>query len=157
MKKYLVVLMALVVLISGCGVEQGLENEQSLQFREQQVENLLEHKGSYIGDASNVVNILRLLQIRYDSVILDTDAEPYVIEIEKVKVQHEDEFLEISQEEQAYRVAMIFALVKNVSIVTFIGDDDTETYTREEIEEKYGVDLRELKDNKEELIEVLGI
>lgn len=119
-------------------------------------DDLLKYKGSYVGDNSAIGHIISELPAReYNAGFnLETTKEPYGITINYKanqslgienyndfwKNKNLDEFLEKN-------AVILLALIQNSDYIQFNIDDvgkESYNYTRNDLEQKYGVDLKDL-------------
>jgi len=141
MKKDFILLMMIVFSITSCSeTESGTYS----------ADKLLEYRDSYVGNASAVCNILYLLHVEHSGIELKTDKEPYGIII-NVTDSHK------LNEKMLFEASIVFALVNNVSTITFVSDNQSVSISREEIDEKYNTDVRAVSDSKEEFINLFGL
>ena len=137
--KYLFFLLPILLFLNGCSLNKSVNDD------------LFQYKGSFIGDNSAVGNIVgNLPNGKYvDGFELKTKEEPYgvVLEYGDLEATMIDDTI---KETVIYNSTFIFALVNNADWVTFDYGDRTLTVKREELQEWYGKDLRELT-NEEEL------
>jgi len=135
MKKYIVLVLMIVVLVFGCSQE-----------KEDSLDQLLDYKETYIGNASDIGAILVMLDIEHDGIELKTDEEPYGLIINLSK----------EVDDIDYTSACLMMLVDNMSYIEYDYDDTSIMVERLDIEDKYGYDLRTLVDDKEKLLSVLS-
>ena len=144
MKKLLMLSMLLSFVLVGCGKPTNMTE-------------LLNYKGSFVGDNSAVGHIIELLPAHeyLDGFELQTSQEPYEVTInykpfDEATVELEDgstskvglnEILEGNS-------MLILSLVTNAEIVTFnIGDQETITFDRTTLSENYGNDLESISED----------
>ncbi len=128
------------------------ENSLTLQF--------LNNKTQYVGDNSKVGGIISLLtlpkNIDYDSFELFTDNEPFAITVNlKVDTKTGKIYSDEANQKQFHDNATImFPLIGNVEYIYFNLDDGVDQYsiqyTRKEINNEYGKDVRDFAESKEE-------
>lgn len=124
-------------LLSGCG-GAGASGE-----------NLFQYKDSYVGDNSAVGAILGMLPGggQVQRFALETKTEPYGVTVELDEAMagtaqaRERTFL--------YDATVLLALVSNAEWVTFRSGSEERTVTRAEVQELYGVDVREVSTEAE--------
>jgi len=104
------------------------------------IEDLYNSKIKYIGDASGVGKILRLLGgidgASSDGMELKTEEMPYgIIRNFKGTPENPDQLMK--------QAAITLALIENADYVNYRFDDATYNYTRKDMEEHYGLKLSE--------------
>ena len=144
MKKLLMISMLLSLVLVGCGKPTNMTD-------------LLNYKGSYVGDNSAVGHIIELLPAHeyLDGFELQTSQEPYEVTInyksfDEATVELEDgSTSKVALNEVLQGNSMIIlSLVTNAEIVTFnIGDQETITFDRTTLSENYGNDLESISED----------
>ncbi len=138
MKKLLMLSMLLLLALVGCGKPTHMTE-------------LLNYKGSYVGDNSAVGNIIERLPAHeyLDGFELQTSQEPYEITInykpfDEATVELEDGSTSKASLNEILQgnSMLILSLVKNAEIVNFnIGDQETITFDRATLSDNYGNNL----------------
>lgn len=138
MKRFSLLLVALLVVLSGCS---------DLSTRSP---NAFQYEGASVGDNSAVVGIAQSLPLHdcYKSVELQTKNRPYGLTVR----YHDPEIERIEQERLAIRnAATYFTLVQNADIVRFAFPNRTYAFSRPEMEAWLGIDFSAIQ-REEELI-----
>lgn len=108
------------------------------------VSEIINYKNTYIGDAPTVGAILDKLPFaKYrESYALKTASEPYELIIN---------YGELSTSKSSFENSSValFALIKNLDIISYVVVDNTYVYSRAEIENLVGRDLFEYAENSE--------
>ena len=144
MKKLILFSILILLGIAGCGKSTPMTE-------------LLNYKGSYVGDNSSVGNIIERLPAHeyLDSFELQTSQEPYEITInyktfDEATVELEDgstSKASLSKILQGNSM-IILSLVKNVEIINFnVGDQNTMTFDITTLSDNYGSSLDSISDN----------
>ena len=144
MKKLLMISMLLSFVLVGCGKPTNMTD-------------LLNYKGSYVGDNSAVGHIIEILPAHehLDGFELQTSKEPYEVTInykpfDEATVELEDgSTSKVALNEVLQGNSMIIlSLVTNAEIVNFnIGDQETITFDRTTLSENYGNDLESISED----------
>ena len=144
MKKLLMLSMLLSFVLVGCGKPTNMTE-------------LLNYKGSFVGDNSAVGHIIERLPAHeyLDGFELQTSQEPYEVTInykpfDEATVELEDgSTSKVALNEVLQGNSMIIlSLVTNAEIVTFnIGDQETITFDRTTLSENYGNDLESISED----------
>ena len=144
MKKLLMLSMLLSFVLVGCGKPTNMTE-------------LLNYKGSFVGDNSAVGHIIELLPAHeyLDGFELQTSQEPYEVTInykpfDEATVELEDgSTSKVALNEVLQGNSMIIlSLVTNAEIVNFnIGDQETITFDRTTLSENYGNDLESISED----------
>ncbi|KAB2953440.1 DUF4825 domain-containing protein [Heliorestis acidaminivorans] len=139
----LVTLMAF--LLVACGIHQEQNDHQgTLEY-----EKIYQQKTSYIGDASKVGNLTNLLHYSEykKGIALQTAQEPYGV---TVNYNMPEEFLQqgtVTMTDKMFQNgALIFCLIDNVDVATFVFDNGQETesfsFAREDFDIFFEKDIR---------------
>lgn len=125
------------------------------------LDQLLQYKDSYVGDASAVGGIVANLPGSgfVKQISLETTNTPYGIQVDyglREGSNLQQEFLQFWDEENTKNIltnnaVTLFILVQNVDTVTFnldTPDKQSFSFTRQELENFYGKDLRQYAQNK---------
>ena len=144
MKKLLMLSMLLSFVLVGCGKPTNMTE-------------LLNYKGSFVGDNSAVGHIIELLPAHeyLDGFELQTSQEPYEVTInykpfDEATVELEDgSTSKVALNEVLQGNSMIIlSLVTNAEIVNFnIGDQETITFDRTTLSDNYGNDLESISED----------
>ena len=144
MKKLLMLSMLLSFVLVGCGKPTNMTE-------------LLNYKGSFVGDNSAVGHIIELLPAHeyLDGFELQTSQEPYEVTInyksfDEATVELEDgSTSKVALNEVLQGNSMIIlSLVTNAEIVNFnIGDQETITFDRTTLSENYGNDSESISED----------
>ena len=144
MKKLLMLSMLLSFVLVGCGKPTNMTE-------------LLNYKGSFVGDNSAVGHIIELLPAHeyLDGFELQTSQEPYEVTInyksfDEATVELEDgSTSKVALNEVLQGNSMIIlSLVTNAEIVNFnIGDQETITFDRATLSDHYGNDLESISED----------
>lgn len=116
------------------------------------VKSLYEHKTPYIGNASNVVNLLSKLPFKenYESMELQTQKSPYGL---KAYYKFENENQEEIKNQMYSNAVIIFALIENVDKIEFEIKENGENYkleyNREDIDRLFNQLIYSKSDNLE--------
>lgn len=99
------------------------------------------YKDTYIGDASNVRAIVEELEgaEAFVQMELYTEREPYGVEL-----QYET----LSEDEALYNATYLFTLVQNVAWVHFTIGEQAYELTRQQLQDIYDIDLRNIHDEQ---------
>lgn len=135
MIKFLLFSLMVLLFLSGCNA-----NNES--------QDIFQYKDSFVGDNSAVGNIVNQLQSGEHLVgfELKTKEKPYGIILNYDWPESEN----THKETAIYNATFLFALVQNVDWITFNFDNQEYTITKEKLQESYGVELSEFK-NEDEL------
>ncbi|GAA5416809.1 hypothetical protein Pryu01_01848 [Paraliobacillus ryukyuensis] len=138
----IVFLLIAVLLLTGCQAASATKEE------------LFTFQNSYIGDNSSVGNLLQYLRNseQLEHFELQTTEEPYGMELHYAAITGDQ-----IEETAIFNATFIFALVQNAEWVTFHFDAQTYQLTRDDLQERYGKDLRSFssEDAVKEAIEKL--
>ena len=144
MKKLIMFSMLILLGLVGCGISTNMTE-------------LLNYKGSYVGDNSAVGNIIERLPAHeyLDSFELQTSQEPYEITINYKIFNEATVELEDGSRSKASlskilqgNSMIILSLVKNAEIVNFnVGDQDTITFDRVTLSDNYGNTLDSISED----------
>ena len=131
----------MLVLLAGC-FDSGNEKDT--------YDLLMEYKGSYIGDAAAIGNILSLLELEYNGFYLKTDEEPYCLVINTTD--------DVLKNEKALKIctAVVFVLISNSDNITYNSANHSLSFHRSEIDNKYMLNLYDSVNNKEELLDLFN-
>jgi len=126
----------LILFVTGCNSDATNANEDIFRF-----------KDSFVGDNSAVGNIVNQLPgaEHLKGFELKTDAEPYGITLNYNGLDSE----QVYQETVIYNATFLFALVQNVDWITFNSDKREFTITKENIQECYSKELRDVPNEPE--------
>lgn len=134
------------LILSGCAVNS--ENGDSIEIRDAYVGDLFKFKDAYVGDASAVLNIVSQLKNadHFQRFELKTDEEPYgmVLNYGDGKTTEQE-----TKNIAIYNATFLFTLIRNADWITFKFTDHEYTFTRENLENWYGKDLREVQSEDE--------
>ncbi|AJD90225.1 hypothetical protein JMA_09080 [Jeotgalibacillus malaysiensis] len=141
--KFLFIPLSIILFLSACN-----SNENDV--------DLFQHKGSYVGDNSAVVNSIVNLQgaNHFSGLELQTKDEPYGITVnyDWTKSQLDE------QETVLNNASYLFTLLQNVDWVSFHFDTEGEVneykITRENLQESYGIELNDIE-NEEDLTNLI--
>ncbi|MGG7621234.1 DUF4825 domain-containing protein [Bacillus coreaensis] len=140
--EYLLLSLMLILFITGCKPDAKNASEDIFQF-----------KDSFVGDNSAVGNIVNQLpgaeHLKHYE--LKTDVEPYGITLNYNGLNSEQEY----QETVIYNATFLIALVQNVDWITVHSDKREFTITKENIQEWYSKELRDVP-NELELIKLIN-
>lgn len=149
LKKVLILCtLPIMLIMGGCSLKNLSYDKDKVTALE--LESLYEYKDSYVGDNSAVINILSMLPFSDKGMTfeLQTKKEPYGI---IVNYNFDENIDEKTLEKNA---VVIFTLIKNVENITFKFknmNNDTYKFTRDEILQKYSMELEDLESIVEEL------
>ncbi|MBS7344202.1 MAG: DUF4825 domain-containing protein [Caryophanon sp.] len=123
--KKIVYMMLIACFVSACSSEQQ--------------DGIFAYKDAYIGDASSVNAIVQQLDgaEHFMQMELYTDAEPYGMQLY---------YEELSEAEMLTNATYIFTLVQNVDWVHYTIGEQGYELTRQQLEDIYEVDLRNIHD-----------
>ena len=136
MLKFSSFLLLVILIISGCNTKNGEED------------NIFKYKDSYVGDASAVGNSASRLQgaEHYKGFELKTAEKPYGIILNYDWSDSEQNYKKTA----IYNATFLFALIKNADWIMFNFDDQEYKITKENLQNWYGKDLSELKNEDEQ-------
>ncbi|WP_306453957.1 DUF4825 domain-containing protein [Bacillus sp. FJAT-45350] len=137
MIKFMFFALLVVLFLSGCNSNDTNTTSDIFRF-----------KDSFVGDNSAVGNIANQLpggehMIGFE---LKTNEEPYGIILNYDWVDSEQNYKETA----IYNATFLFALIQNVDWITFNFEIGEYTLTRENLQDWYGMELRDIN-NEEEL------
>ena len=133
--KFLSSSLLVILIVSGCNINNGEKN------------NIFKYKDSYVGDASAVGNSASRLQgaEHYKGFELKTSEKPYGIILNYDWSDSEQNYKKTA----IYNATFLFALIKNADWITFNFDDHEYKITKENLQNWYGKDLSDLKNEDE--------
>jgi beta-lactamase regulating signal transducer with metallopeptidase domain len=130
-------------------------------------EQFLKYKTEYVGDASKVSNIIRLLnfpdKVNYDYLELHTESSPYAVTVNlKTDTETRDYYAELLHQAAFEKNAIImFSLIGNVDSINFKLTDDRNDYllqyARDWANDYMGRDVRQFAQSEEEFARFLGM
>ncbi|MFJ8262077.1 DUF4825 domain-containing protein [Rummeliibacillus sp. NPDC094406] len=135
MLKFSSFLLLVILIVSGCNIKNGEED-------------IFKFKDSYVGDNSAVGNIVSKLQgaEHFKGFELKTKEKPYGIILNYDWSDSEKNYKKTA----IYNATFLFALVQNADWITFNFDNQEYKITKENLQNWYGEDFGELK-NEDEL------
>ena len=139
--KYSVFLLVGLIVLNACSLANTMDNE------------LFKYRGSYIGDNSAVLNIIKQLPQNkaFKKLTLATKEEPYGMEVEYGDLNVSDkEKDQVIKETVIMNATYLFALIKNAEWVTFDFNGQKYRVTRTKLENWYGTKLK-VYTNEEDL------
>ncbi|WP_066172769.1 DUF4825 domain-containing protein [Bacillus marinisedimentorum] len=144
-KKLLLLLMSFSLLLNGCS---SVENAK---------EDIFGFKGTYIGDANTLGNMIRQLPSAeyFEGMELKTKEKPYGMVL-AYSIEDEPVNEAAVKKTVLANAAFLFALVKNADWITFAFGDQRYTVTKEDLQKWYGKELASFKsaDDLENLIQI---
>lgn len=159
----ILIIFGFVLLTNGLksGVDGGINrnsNSPLISMNEKNLNNLLQHRSKYIGDASNVSKLLRKLPYgdRLKGISLETDKRPYGITINYL-IEDTDKLQNIKPV-LADNALTLFSLIENCETVNFciLSTNGYEfQYTRAEMQKYFSKDLWVYSKDKKSFTEFL--
>lgn len=144
------------------GAAKGDNNSPKILINEDDLNNLLKHRSKYIGDASNVSNLLNKLPYgdRKNGISLETDSSPYGITVnynleDAEKIQDKVHLIEPVLIDNAL---ILFSLIENVETVNFnilSANGYKFQFTRTEMQEYFDKELWAYSNDKRTFEEFL--
>lgn len=144
------------------GIAKGDNNSRKILINDDDLNNFLKHRSKYIGDASNVSNLLNKLPYgdRKNGISLETDRSPYGITVNYNldDVDNIQENVHLIEPTLIDNALIIFSLIENVETVNFNILSEKEykfQFTRTEMQEYFDKDLWEYSSNKRSFADFL--
>lgn len=147
--------LVLVILLIGCTANpKPVQRPSQLLDSGYTVDQLLESKTKYIGDASKVTALLGAMPLpeglERAGIELTTGSRPYELtinyKVNDIKGMWNDELQALSREPLLHNSILLFSLIDNADIINYSLADEGITYsfkfTREEIDKLLGEDVR---------------
>ncbi|MEK3835374.1 M56 family metallopeptidase [Paenibacillus sp. FSL R7-0128] len=147
--------LVLVILLIGCTANpKPVERPSQQLYSGYTVDQLLENKTKYIGDASKVTALLGAMPLPQGleraGIELTTGSRPYELTINytvnDIKGMWNDELQALSREPLLHNSILLFSLIDNADIINYSLADEGITYSftfaREEIDKLLGEDVR---------------
>lgn len=138
------------------GRKEKIINKMPSVINDETLNNLLKHRSRYIGDASNVSNLIDKLTYgkKKESIELDTDDKPYGITINYTLDDinaNDDSILKNVKPALFNNALIIFSLIENVDIVKFNIQPANIIfqYDRAELQQYFEMELWEYSGSKE--------
>ena len=156
----LLVVLAFILLTNG--QNDNFDNINSAVINYDTLDNLLEHRSRYIGDASNVGNLLDKLPYGKvkEGIELDTDSKPYGITInyrlEDIDASNQDAIKNV-EPTLLDNALILFSLIENVDIVRFkiLPSDTVVQFERTQLQQFFDKDLWEYSSTRKDFQEFL--
>ena len=141
MYRSIILIISVGIILSGCFGSKSNKDT---------VDMLLENKGTYVGDAVAIGDILSLLRVDHNGYSLRTVKEPYAININVT-----DDVINNEEKTESCIIAL-FVLVRNVENITFSSSSHRLSVSRTELNAKYSMDLYALVNNRNDLMDLLN-
>lgn len=151
---WIVIVAIIACIIAAIGLLSNPKGTGDTAYENSCAEQLFESRTAYVGDNSAVANIIGLLDfpsdVAYDHIELQTNSEPYGIEVYFSVTSEVKSAYDTSEPENidVFRknACIAFSLIENADEITFCLDDGTEDtvglhFTREWAESIVGADL----------------
>jgi bla regulator protein BlaR1 len=171
-KKRLVMAIGIICVVILCGVlltngknantKDRLTDINSIMLAGYDAGALLKYKSPYIGDASNVSNLLNTLPLgEYKKRIsLDTEKEPYGLTADYDITQFKDSGTDITEKGFLLNSVILFSLIDNLDIILYNVRDgsrsDNYSYTRSVLQIYFDRDLRDYSKDKKDFEKLLS-
>ncbi|MFD1907276.1 DUF4825 domain-containing protein [Paenibacillus rhizoplanae] len=147
--------LVIVLLLIGCTANpKTVEHPAQVSDSGYSVDQLLESKTKYIGDASKVTALLGAMPLPQGleraGIELTTGSRPYALtinyKVNDIKGMWNDELQALSREPLLHNSILLFSLIDNADIINYSLADEGINYsfkfTREEIDKLLGEDVR---------------
>lgn len=156
-KRYTLFLMLVILCIIFSGIVYGNIHSRNIEkaylARQEDpdthdIESVLEYKSRYLGDNSNTINLFYHLPMYIPSEKFQIDSEKCTL-----KIIYAESFSDIGEEKvqksMIYNSAAAFALIDNLTAITYEYKDRSDTFSRTEFENLLGIPLSSVLDKTE--------
>ncbi|WP_166462420.1 DUF4825 domain-containing protein [Psychrobacillus vulpis] len=137
----LLLLIGVFYVLSNNQVKSEREKEIELNTANHNFEKVLAYENDYMGNASNMGNLFNNIPLSSykDNIELDSDAFTFIINYDTTSDEEAEKAV-------IYNATAAFVLVKNLEVINMRFLNNSYVVTRENVEEWFGGDLKELID-----------